>query len=56
MEDKTVEVLEQSIVHYNGMWTCKLCEYTTGKKDHMRTHINVKHIKGISHQCNKCGK
>ena len=40
----------------NG-WKCNICQHKDHKnKDHVKEHIESRHIEGWSHSCNMCGK
>jgi hypothetical protein len=41
----------------DGKWFCLVCgKIENATKAHMRTHIEGKHIDGVSHPCSQCGK
>ena len=41
----------------NGKYSCSTCgNFETSKKQNIRNHIEAKHIEGVSHPCNQCGK
>ena len=40
----------------NGMWHCNECGKANKNKAHTINHIEAKHIEGVSHPCNQCGK
>ena len=39
-----------------GKWTCSVCGNVATQKSNMVNHIEAKHINGMSHPCNQCGK
>ena len=39
-----------------GKWTCSVCGNIASQKSNMVNHIEAKHIYGMSHPCNQCGK
>ena len=42
----------------DGQWSCTICGKTdtTNSKQRVSNHIEAKHIEGVSHPCNQCGK
>ena len=40
----------------NGQWSCTQCVKTATSKQLISNHIEAKHIEGVSHPCNHCGK
>jgi hypothetical protein len=53
--DNTIDSMIEK--NYEGNWVCKVCGKTENKKKaNMKIHIEGKHIDGVSHPCNLCGK
>ena len=44
------------ITNYLGQWSCLQCGKVDKKKSNLINHIEGKHIEGITHPCNQCGK
>ena len=42
----------------NGKMSCKVCGKSDNFRDkgHLKQHIEARHIEGVSHPCNQCGK
>ena len=40
----------------DGQWICKQCGKTGKTKQWITYHIEGKHIEGVSHECDQCGK
>ena len=40
----------------DGQWSCKMCGKADRSKWVITFHIEAKHIDGVSHPCNQCGK
>jgi hypothetical protein len=49
MMERRGEIMERK-------WACKVCGIENTNKFHTRNHIEAKHIDGVSHACNQCGK
>jgi hypothetical protein len=58
--DATVDSMLEK--NSNGKWTCNVCgkidtsNNSKNSKQNMKTHIEGKHIEGVSHPCSQCGK
>ena len=54
--DETINSMIEKLEH-GGKFACKVCGKIEYKdKFNMRSHIEGKHIEGVSHPCNQCGK
>ena len=54
--DKTINTMMEWLGTKKG-YACKICgKAETIPKSNMRNHIEAKHIEGITHTCNQCGK
>ena len=49
----TIQSMMQKI---DGIWNCTQCGKTDKMRQHIKNHIEGKHIEGVSHPCNYCGK
>ena len=60
-EDKLVDnanldtQIEQMIVKQEGLWQCKVCGKSSGKKSNIQNHAEI-HIEGVTHSCHICNK
>ena len=52
LDEKISSMMNKS----NAGWSCNQCGVTNNHKAHLRNHIEGRHIEGISHPCNQCGK
>jgi len=52
--DSTVNSMMQK--NEQGLWSCNICGKSDKLKQHLRNHIEAKHIEGVSHPCGQCGK
>ena len=52
--DQTIESMMQRNIQ--GIWTCTVCGKLDNRRQHMISHIEGKHIEGVSHPCGQCGK
>ena len=52
--DDQIDSMMERLGH--GKFSCKVCGKTINHKGHMISHIEHKHIQGVTHQCPKCGK
>ena len=53
LKDKIDSMIETK----NGKYSCSICDnFETSKKLNIRNHIEAKHIEGVSHHCNQCGR
>jgi hypothetical protein len=53
--DATVATMMEK--NMDGKWVCKVCGKIENKdRFNMKNHIEGKHIEGVSHPCNLCGK
>ena len=39
-----------------GSWRCKICGKSAKKSQHVKNHVEAKHLDGLSLPCNLCGK
>ena len=54
--DATIDTMMENLGPGNG-YACKICgKIEPKKKDHLKNHIEAKHIQGVTHPCTKCGK
>jgi hypothetical protein len=54
--DATINSMMDKLRNSEGRVVCKVCGHMSRKYHHMKNHIEAKHIEGISHPCNQCGK
>ena len=54
--DDLEQKISSMLTKVNGQWTCTLCQKAVRDKTNMTQHIEAKHIEGVSHSCNMCGK
>ena len=57
--DELDEKLNSMLEKVDGIWTCTVCgktDPTQNNKACLKRHIEGKHIGGLSHPCNSCGK
>jgi hypothetical protein len=52
LDARVNSMMEQNI---DGKWVCSICGKQTNKA-HLRSHVEVKHIEGVTHLCGQCGK
>ena len=50
------EQIRSMMTRSDGHWSCKVCGKTAKKNQVIIFHIEAKHIAGVSHPCNQCGK
>ena len=52
------EQIRSMMICSDGQWSCTQCgkTATTNSKQLVSNHIEAKHIEGVSHPCNHCGK
>merc|ERR1712226_293853 len=48
--------IDENMVMQDGGWACKLCGKYFQHKIVIKNHIEAKHITGMEHPCNTCGK
>ena len=53
--DEIEQKIEELTDRIDGVWTCKVCGKTSGRKLHLGWHIES-HIEGLSFPCNECDK
>ena len=53
--DDTISSMVVDLGKGNG-YACNFCEKKVDAKRDMRDHVEAKHINGVSHFCNQCGK
>ena len=54
--DETINSMIEKLEH-GGKFACKVCGKIEYKdKFNMKSHIEAKHIEGVTHPCNQCGK
>ena len=51
--DETIKSMMHKV---DGIWTCTQCGKTDKEKYNLRNHIEGKHIEGVYHGCDHCGK
>jgi hypothetical protein len=52
LDSQVKSMMEQST---DGKWSCRVCGKQTYKA-HLKSHVEGKHIEGVSHLCGLCGK
>ena len=50
---KTITSMAERV---DGLWSCTQCGKTNKDQSNLRKHIEAKHIEGVSHSCDQCGK
>ena len=53
--DTTISIMVEDLGKANG-FMCKVCKKKLDVQRDMRDHVEAKHIEGVSHFCNQCGK
>lgn len=48
--------IRSMMTHSEGQWSCTVCGKADKKNTNIINHIEAKHIDGVSHPCNQCGK
>ena len=55
-DEHLVETIKSMLEKANGIWFCTQCGQTNRHQSNLKKHIEAKHIDGVSHSCDKCGK
>ena len=55
-DDQLVETIRSMLERIDGVWSCTQCGKTNKDQSNLRQHIEAKHITGVCHSCNQCGK
>ena len=53
--DEIIQMRETMFEKLEGLWTCKVCKFSSKMSTHLREHVE-KHIEGAEYPCEQCGK
>ena len=53
--DEILQMRETMFEKLEGLWTCKVCNFSSANSTHLREHVE-KHIEGAEYPCDQCGK
>ena len=54
-DEELDEKIKSLMDRMEGLWSCKMCQYTAKYITHMKRHIEGRHIDGLSYPCGMCG-